>query len=363
MPVVMFRLWNYMSKKGIKTALFFVILLVGLCYIPIYFFEPQTSALRDFGNYLWWFLVSVTTVGYGDFYPVSLGGRITALFIFVGGIGAFGMIAAQGIDKALEIGRKVKMGQMNIKVKNHIVLLGYHTGRTEQLIEEILADSNRQEREIVLCADSEKISENPIPDIKYFVRGNLRSDDVMRRSCTADADRVIIDGRNDDQSTTIALAVNEACKHNPGVHIVVGLMNLAENTRTLNRINAKIECVTAHIVSIMVQAMQDPGASRVFSRLLSNTEGQTLYRVNIPQSAGSWRYVDLLVELKRLYEASLVAVARSHDHESDPVENPPADTIVQGGMAIFYIAKARIPGIDWGKFSNKNRVSSANVAV
>lgn len=354
MPVVMLRLWRYLSKQGIKTALFLIVLLVALCYIPVYFSEPQTSALRDFGNYLWWFLVSITTVGYGDFYPVSFGGRVTALFIFVGGIGAFGMVAAQSIDKALEIGRKVKMGQINIKVKNHIVLFGYHAGRTEQLIKEILADTNRQQREILLCVDFEKISENPIPDIKYFVRGNLKSDDVMRRSCVADADRVVIDGRNDDQSSTIALAVNEACQDNPGVHIVIGLMNPDENTRTIHRINAKIECVTAHVVSMMVQAMQDPGASRVFSRLLSNTEGQALYRINVPQSAGSWSYIDLLVKLKRLHEASLVAVAPSHDHESDPVENPLASTIVQGGMAIFYIARARIPEIAWDQLSNEN---------
>lgn len=353
MPVLMFRLWNYMSKNGLKTALLLVIFLVGLCYLPIYFFEPRTSALREFGNYLWWFLVSVTTVGYGDFYPVSFGGRMTAFFIFVGGIGAFGMVAAQGIDKALELGRRVTMGQINTKLHHHIVLFGYHAVRTEQLIKEIFADTNRQKREVVLCVDSEQISQNPIPNIKHFIRGNLKSEDVMSRSCVGYADRVIIDGKNDDQSATVALAVNEACEDNPSVHIVVGLVNPYENTKTINRINAKMECVTSHLVSMMVQAMQDPGASRVFTRLLSNIEGQVLYRANIPQAAGPWRYVELLVELKRHYEASLVAVAPSHGHASDPVENPPADTTIRGGMAIFYIAKARIPKIEWGRLAAK----------
>jgi len=110
---------------------------------------------------------------------------------------------------------------------------------------------------------------------------------------------------------------------------------------------------------MMVQAMQDPGASRVFTRLLSNIEGQVLYRANIPQAAGPWRYVELWVELKQRYEASLVAVAPSHDHASDPVENPPADTTLRGGMAIFYIAQARIPKIEWGRLAAKTRLTQA----
>jgi|TARA_B110000263_G_scaffold214029_1_gene198306 voltage-gated potassium channel len=38
--------------------------------------------------------VTITTVGYGDFFPVSAGGRVVALILMLGGVGIFGAITA-----------------------------------------------------------------------------------------------------------------------------------------------------------------------------------------------------------------------------------------------------------------------------
>jgi voltage-gated potassium channel len=44
---------------------------------------------------VWWSLVTVTTVGYGDFYPVTLSGRITAGFIMITGLLTLAVVTAQ----------------------------------------------------------------------------------------------------------------------------------------------------------------------------------------------------------------------------------------------------------------------------
>jgi voltage-gated potassium channel len=43
---------------------------------------------------LWYALVTITTVGYGDFYPVTTAGRITAMFIMFMGVGIIGALAS-----------------------------------------------------------------------------------------------------------------------------------------------------------------------------------------------------------------------------------------------------------------------------
>lgn len=43
---------------------------------------------------LWWAFVTVTTVGYGDYYPVSNTGRIVAAILMAGGVGLFGTLTA-----------------------------------------------------------------------------------------------------------------------------------------------------------------------------------------------------------------------------------------------------------------------------
>ena len=42
----------------------------------------------------WYSIVTITTVGYGDFYPVTLWGRVTAMFIMFAGVGIIGALAS-----------------------------------------------------------------------------------------------------------------------------------------------------------------------------------------------------------------------------------------------------------------------------
>lgn len=52
------------------------------------------SNIHTIGDALWWAVVTVTTVGYGDFYPVTLVGRLVAVGLMVGGIAVLGVVTA-----------------------------------------------------------------------------------------------------------------------------------------------------------------------------------------------------------------------------------------------------------------------------
>ena len=46
------------------------------------------------GDALWWGLVTITTVGYGDFFPVTTIGRLTGAFVMFAGVGIIGALAS-----------------------------------------------------------------------------------------------------------------------------------------------------------------------------------------------------------------------------------------------------------------------------
>ena len=54
----------------------------------------EGANITSFGDALWWALASVTTVGYGDRFPVTEEGRYIATFLLVVGIGLFGSLTA-----------------------------------------------------------------------------------------------------------------------------------------------------------------------------------------------------------------------------------------------------------------------------
>ena len=79
------------SFKSIKRELFLfslaTLLLLYFSSIGIYFFENQAQpeAFSSIFDAMWWAVATLTTVGYGDVYPITTGGKIFAsIIVFIG---------------------------------------------------------------------------------------------------------------------------------------------------------------------------------------------------------------------------------------------------------------------------------------
>ena len=69
-------------------------LILGAWLVLLFEENNKSSNIHSYPDALWWAIVTVTTVGYGDRYPVSEGGRAVAVILMLLGIGLIGVLTA-----------------------------------------------------------------------------------------------------------------------------------------------------------------------------------------------------------------------------------------------------------------------------
>lgn len=85
---------RYRARNALLAASFLVILVVFASSFAILHFEQGAEGnIHSADDAVWWAVCTVTTVGYGDHYPVTWQGRLTACVLMVTGVGIFGALA------------------------------------------------------------------------------------------------------------------------------------------------------------------------------------------------------------------------------------------------------------------------------
>jgi len=90
------RARSVLTHRGLHFVLLSVlaIILVGAALELAFEHDAAGSNIHSYGDALWWAVVTVTTVGYGDRYPVTAAGRGVAVVLMITGIGLVGVLSA-----------------------------------------------------------------------------------------------------------------------------------------------------------------------------------------------------------------------------------------------------------------------------
>ncbi|SDN85904.1 voltage-gated potassium channel [Desulfonauticus submarinus] len=113
------------SKTWFKLSLFFVFLL-GVSSFLFYLLEPGFTGIKDFFLALWWTVVTVTTVGYGDIVPSTGAGKILGVVVMLTGIGLVSILTGNLASFLMEKRIKKRKGQLEVNLKGHLVILNWN---------------------------------------------------------------------------------------------------------------------------------------------------------------------------------------------------------------------------------------------
>jgi voltage-gated potassium channel len=82
------------TESAVMAASLLCLLLIVSCSIAVLQFErPAGGNIASAEDALWWSVTTMTTVGYGDRYPITSEGRLVAVLLMAAGVGAFGTLS------------------------------------------------------------------------------------------------------------------------------------------------------------------------------------------------------------------------------------------------------------------------------
>ncbi|MBG0830843.1 NAD-binding protein [Planomonospora sp. ID67723] len=292
--------------------------------------EPVGSAIVQPANYWWYFTVTAATVGYGDLYPESAVGHVVGAYVIVGGIAALTTLFAK-LAAVLERAKGRRMqGAVTVEASGHIVLLGYTPGRSERIVDELVAD---EPCEIVLCAWDD-VPANPMPDRDVtFVRGDLTAEEVLRRAGVQRAHSLLVDARDDNEALAVAVTADHVAE---GAHLVIALRDLGR-AQSLRYVNEAVSCVQWHSPHMITEELKDPGITDIYTDLMTHG-GANTYSVRLPDSPGPVPVERCQIALGRRHGAIVLAVRAG----GELLVNPGWQTELPPGAVLYYVSSRRL---------------------
>jgi voltage-gated potassium channel len=290
---------------------------------------------NNFWNCFWWTLVTMSTVGYGDMFPVTTSGRIIALICMIGGpvvmVSIVGTVALTLYDKWT----KGVKGMANISSKEHIIICGWNTSAKE-IIDELRLSEKYSKSPITIIDD--KAESKPSDDVfTTFVRGNASELSVLKQANIDEAAYAIVLAEDStpaaDQKTVLTVLAIEST--NPEI-ITCAQLNDQNNEEHLHRAGCDIIVNTSALTSkLLAMSLQNPTVNNITKELVSGGQGNEIYRVEVPKNYVGRSFSDSLQELKKSHDVITIGIER----DGQCLLNPPNDTSLKETDWLFVISE------------------------
>lgn len=287
----MLRTIQEITRHPLFIVVLGITILVTIGSTLIIFFESEVNnQFLAMGDAIWWAVVTMTTVGYGDKVPVTPGGRIIGIVIMFFGMALISLFTAT--VSSIFVTRKIKEGRglESVKDKDHLVICGWNFNG-EQVLANLLED-NKKAGSIILINHlpeetvSDIISNFPALKIKY-VRGDFTKEPILNRANIKSARAAIIlpdtnsgiSATSDEQTILATLSVKSL---NPKIKVYAHIIN-RENISHLRKARADEVLVSdSYTGYLLASHILSPGVPQAVDLLFSDDVPVKFQRFELP---------------------------------------------------------------------------------
>jgi voltage-gated potassium channel len=319
--------------------------------LSIFLLERETNpVINTLPDALWWSLVTLTTVGFGDITPESDLGRVVGGVLMVCGmftLALFAGIVGQSLTSSVLAIREEQF-RMRPHV-DHIVLCGHGPGTT-MLLDSVRVEFDLSVTKVVVFAPGDRPRDLP-PEF-HWIAGDPTKETELAKVRVRYAAAVIIVGSRQvlpqlADATTIltAFTIRRFQDQNPldtpraaPLYLVAEVLD-AQNVEHARTAGCDEVIETTRLgFDLVAHAVRMPGTAAIMGQLAQNT-GHNIYVGVAPDDVALPMAFGLLAKALKERVGVLVLGLRKDDND---LMNPPDDLVVCAGDEIVYMATSEV---------------------
>lgn len=291
------------------TAMAFYLVVVVMLYMAES--DADSGNIHSISDAVWYSIVTLTTVGYGDFYPVTLPGRIAGLLLVLGSLGVLSVLIGTLTDNFITMRESRHMGYGGTKFSNHIIVVGWDRF-AEKVTAQLVTAHNRV---CVITEHKENVDliyEQFPRDWVFVLYAELHNQDVLDKVNIAEA-KVLFPNLKDD-ARNLVYVINVRKKH-PHLQIVMTLDNY-DLQETFENAGVNYTISKNDVSSKMLASyIFEPDVARFNEDLLASASGRKDFDVQqykiLPKcSYAGMPYSQVFQDLKRRFNVVPIGLSK-----------------------------------------------------
>lgn len=311
-----------------KLLIQIIILVIGLIFMG--------SLGYNFIEGLSWFdslymtVITISTVGYGEVFPLSNAGRVWSLLVILVGVTILAVIAGKFAEILTDIRvfRRHKMLKKIKEMENHIIVCGY--GRMGRIVCESL---NHFGKQFVVIDRDEKVIEELVHAQFPAIEGDATLDEFLEKANVKDARACVCTLETDADNLFVTFSVREKNKS----ALIIARCKESANAVKLQKAGAN-RVINPYEVSgkTIAQILLQPAIHNFIEIFRNRDIDLAMEEIEIPSES--------ILADKRLIDAPLrskynLMITVIFDKKHDPYFNPSSDHVLKSGDHVLIMGK------------------------
>ena len=311
--------------------MFMMAVTFGSTIIFIYEGAGVNPNIDTFFDAVYWSVITISTVGFGDISPVTVQGRVATLFLVIGGmavIAFFTSIVTTALSEKLAVLKEEKVIGEASSLKDFVIICGY--GRMGKILANEFLHIKQK---FVIIDNDEEVLKHSDAQSFLAIKGDATDGGLLHSIGLNHGATAIIAITNSD-STNLSIILS-ARSQNPNIHIIARANNL--NAKKKLYLAGANQVVLSNEITALVSAeyLGQPVAFEAIDDILLNNEGAAMEEIEIVENSN---YVGRkLQDIDfSIYNLTLIGVVDAKDRKHFKF-NPKQDQYIIQAKDIFIL--------------------------